>query len=376
MVIEDDAQLAADAQREITEGFEQNPDIDVYVQVETDFDAGFALVQGGESDVVVLDVRRDTPNATSADEIAGHTVFREIREARFAPVIFWTALPEKVEQDVMLPLVAVVKKDDIDQLPAAVEAAITSRALDTITDIEKNVASVLKKHMWTELGPHWGEYTNGVDPATVAQVLISRLARILDEDREQSFTAHPSHRYVYPPASETRAPGDVLREGGKAWWVALTPACDFEQNKFEFVLLAHAGPLETHQKYLGWTAAKAKGNAAKGEWNELRKDVLMATQGRYHYLPAFRDIPDLVIDLENVRSVTADTLGTMEPVASLVSPFSEALLVQHSHFRGRIGVPDLDADLIKERLEATPATITSHDVRKPLNTAIGAKARR
>lgn len=354
LIIEDDAQLAADAQREITEGFEQNPEIDVDVQVETDFDRGFARVQAGESDVVVLDVRRDTPNPTPADETAGHTVFREIKEARFAPVIFWTALPEKVEQETMSPLVAVVKKDDIDQLPAAIEAAITSCAVDTITAIEEHVASELRKHMWTELGPHWSEYTDGADPATVAQVLISRLGRVLAEDREHSFTAHPSHRYIYPPTSETRAPGDIVREGGRDWWVVLTPACDFEQKKFEFVLLAHAGPLEAHPKYLSWTAAKAKGNTAKSEWGELRKDVLMATQGRYHYLPAFRDIPDLVVDLENVRSVTADELEAMEPIASLVSPFSEALLVQHSHFRGRIGVPDLDADLIKQRLEAAP----------------------
>lgn len=354
LIIEDNPELAADAQREITEAFDQNAEIDVDVRYETDFDAGFALVRDGRSDVVVLDVRRDSPNPTSADETAGHAVFQDIREARFAPVIFWTALPDKVNDEVMLPLVAVVKKDDLDKLPAAIEAAIESRALDTIADIEMHVASVLKRHMWTELGPHWSEYTDGVDPATVAQVLISRLARVLDEDREQSFTAHPSHRYIYPPASQVRAPGDIIRDKDRDWWIVLTPACDFEQRKFEFVLLARASSLEAHQKYLSWTAAKAKGNAAKSEWNDLRKDVLMATQGRYHYLPAFRDIPDLVVDLEDVRSVTAETLEAMEAVASLVSPFSEALLVQHSHFRGRIGVPDLDAELIKQRLEAAP----------------------
>jgi hypothetical protein len=358
LIIEDQPDLAAAAQREITDAFDLNQSINVEVQFETDFDAGFACVQKGESDIVVLDVRRDTPNPTSADETAGHAVFLDIKEARFAPVIFWTALPENVYNEIMLPLVAVVKKDDIEKLPGAIEAAINSRAVDTIEDIEKQVAAVLTRHMWTELGPHWGEYTDGADSGTLAPVLISRLARILDEDREQSFTTHPSHRYVYPPASATRSPGDILRESSQEWWVVLTPACDFEQKKFEFVLLAHAGPIETHRKYLTWTSEKAKGNAAKGEWNELRKDVLKATKGRYQYLPAFRDIPDLVIDLENVRSVTVDVLDVMEPVASLVSPFSEALLVQHSQFRGRIGVPDLDEELIKLRLEAT-ATATA-----------------
>lgn len=358
LIIDDNAQMAADARREISEGFEQNPDIDVEVSVETDFDEGFKIVSGGGSDVVVLDVRRDTPNATPSDETAGRTVFQDIKEARFAPVIFWTALPEKVEDESMSPLVAVLSKEDIDKLPAAIETAIVSRTVETIADIEMHVSSVLTKHMWTELGPHWAEYTDGAAPATVAQVLISRLARVLDEDREQKLTAHPSHRYIYPPASDMRAPGDVVREAGSDWWVVLTPACDLEQNKFEFVLLARAGALDSHQKYRDWIEATAKGNSGKSQWSDLRKVVLMATQGRYHYLPAFRDIPDLVIDLENVRSVKADALDAMEPVASLVSPFSEALLVQHSHFRGRIGVPDLDPDLIKDRLESAPPVST------------------
>ncbi|MGK3950955.1 hypothetical protein ACLKM7_01385 [Microbacterium sp. I2] len=347
LIIDDNPQLAADAQREIVDGFEKNPDIDVEVSIETDFDKGFNIVKDGGSDIVVLDVRRDASNLAPVDETVGHAVFLEIKEARFAPVIFWTALPGNVEEEAMAPLVAVLGKGDIEKLPAAVEAAIASRAIDTIADIENHVTSVLTKHMWTELGPHWAEYTNGADPATVAQVLISRLARVLDEDREQKFTAHPSHRYIYPPASGMRSPGDVMRDPDGDWWVVLTPACDFEQKKFEFVLLARAGRLDVHKKYLGWTEAKSV-----GKWSELRKDVLMATQGRYHYLPAFRDIPDLVIDLENVRSVTSDGLGAMEAVASLVSPFSEALLVQHSHFRGRIGVPDLDPELIKRRLES------------------------
>lgn len=354
LIIDDNAEMAADAQREIEDGFEQNRDIDVQVAVETDFEAGLKIVRDGGSDIVVLDVRRDAPNPSPADVTAGHTVFRGIKDARFAPVIFWTALPESVRNESMTPLVAVLKKDDIAQLPAAVEAAISSRAVDTIADIEEQVSSVITKHMWNELGPHWVEYTDGSDAATVAQVLISRLARVLEEDREQKFTGHPSHRYIYPPASEMRAPGDIVLEDDRDWWVVLTPACDFEQKKFEFVLLARAGALESHKKYRDWTNATAKGNNGKSHWNDLRKDVLMATQGRYHYLPAFRDIPDLVIDLENVRSVTADVLGAMTPVASLVSPFAEALLVQHSHFRGRIGVPDLDPELIKIRLAAPP----------------------
>lgn len=352
LIVEDQEDLAADARREIEEAFEENEEIDVEVAVETDFDEGFAKVQRGESDVVVLDVRRDTPDPSADDETAGRTVFFNIKEACFAPIIFWTALPEKVRDDEMTPLVTVVTKQDMDELPKAIEAAIASRAVTTITDIETHVATVLRQHMWTELAPNWAEYTKDGDSADIAQVLLSRLARVLDQDREQSFTAHPSHRYIYPPASNVWSPGDVLRSLDGTWWVVLTPACDFEQEKVEFVLLAKANPLEAHPKYEKWAGANDGSSNKDNYWTSLRQHVLMATQGRFHFLPAFREIPDLVIDLENVKSVPVKDLDDENAVASLVSPFAEALLVQHSHFRGRIGVPDLDSELIKVRLIA------------------------
>jgi CheY-like chemotaxis protein len=358
LIIEDQADLAAYAQREIEDAFESSEEIEVEVFVETDFDEGLARVRHGDSDVVVLDVRRDTPDASSAEETAGHAVFLDIKDACFAPVVFWTALPEKVTHEQMIPLVTVVTKEETDQLPVAIQAAVASRAVVTISGIEQYVATVLRKHMWNELAPHWAEYTEGAQAADIAPVLLTRLARVLEEDREGSLTARPSHRYVYPPISDNRAPGDILRASDQTWWVTLTPACDFAQDKVGFALLAHATPLEEHPKYGDWkneyTADKNKDKAeqkrGKGEWNTLRQDVLASTRGRYHYLPRFRDIPDLVIDLEDVRAEAGSSLSDFSPIASLASPFAEALLIQHSQYRGRIGVPDLDAEIIRRRL--------------------------
>ncbi len=350
LIIEDKADLAADAKREIEDAFEESNEIEVEVSIETDFDKGFARVRERESDVVVLDVRRDASESVTEDDTAGQAVYRDIKEACFAPVVFWTALPEKVNHEQMSPLVTVVTKEETVKLPAAIQAAVASGALTTISDIEQHAADVLRKHMWTELAPNWAEYTGDTDSAGITQVLLSRLARILDEDRDQKFTTHPSHRYVYPPASDRRSPGDVLRATDQTWWVVLTPACDFEQDKVDYVLLAKASPLAEHPKYQRWASANAGSNNEKDRWKSLDQDVLRATHGRFHFLPAFREIPDLVIDLENVRAVEVDALDHFAWVASLVSPFAEALLVQHSHVRGRIGVPDLDSERVKQRL--------------------------
>ncbi|WP_426725270.1 hypothetical protein [Curtobacterium flaccumfaciens] len=359
LIIEDKADLAAEARREIEEAFEGSDEIEVEVVVETDFDNGYEKFRRGDGDVVVLDVRRgDAPNPSSADASAGHAVYLDIKQARFAPVIFWTALPESVAHEEMPPLVRVVTKEDTDKLPDAIRAAVASRAVVTISGIEQHVASVLREHMWSELAPNWAEYTIDADSEGIAQILLSRLARVLEDDREGILSARPSHRYIYPATSAVRAPGDILRRSDDTWWVTLTPACDFAQRKVGFVLVAHATPLEDHEKYRAWkneyTDAKNEGKAehkrGRGEWNTLRQDVLASTRGRFYYLPSFRDIPDLVIDLEDVHAEAGSDLLGYVPVASLTSPFAESLLIQHSHHRGRIGVPDLDSELIKQRL--------------------------
>mgnify|MGYP000855617924 FL=1 len=350
LIIEDQKELAESARRVIRDFFEDSEEIEIDVSIANDFDEGFRRVRDGNSDVVVLDVRRDKTDTVPQDDTAGHDGFLEIMKAKFAPIVFWTALPEKVMDEEKRPLVTVVPKDDYEELPRAIKAAVESRALATINEIEQHVKAVLIEHMWSELAPHWDEYTENDGAANIAQVLLSRLARILDDKREQAAASHPSHRYVYPPVSSRYTPGDILRSEDGAWWVTLTPACDFAQKKVGLVLIARADPLKSNARYRKW-----ENGGSKAAWKELERHVLKANQGRYYYLPAFRDLPDLVVDLENVRAVALDELASMTAVASLVSPFSEALLVQHSQFRGRIGVPDLDIDLVKKRLESTRA---------------------
>lgn len=346
LIIEDGKALAEEARREIEEAFADGKIFTVSIRIETDFNAGVESFRLGETDVVVLDVRNDGQGPLKVDDSAGCRVYEQIKQARFAPVIFWTALPMKVEDIEMPPIVKVLRKEETHLLPKAIEDAVSSRAVDIIADIEQDVATVLREHMWDELAPNWNEYTADEESSGISWVLLSRLSRILEE---KAPIVGSRFRYLYPPASGRRAPGDLLfDEVDESWYVILTPACDFAQEKVEFSLLGKASKLEANRKFKNWIEKDSN-----NKWNELRKDVLSSTRGRYYYLPAFRDIPDLVLDLENVRAVQGEELGLMTPVASLISPFAEALLVQHSHYRGRIGIPELDFVRLRRRLRDT-----------------------
>ncbi|MGD8195257.1 hypothetical protein ACEXQB_012280 [Herbiconiux sp. P18] len=347
LVIEDNVNLSRDAKREIDDSFGADDEIAVEVIIENDFDNGYARIAAGECDIVVLDVRRDAVAATAEDLEAGRGVFQGVRNIRFLPVIFWTAAPQHVEDEVTPPLVVVLSKEDLDKVPDAIRAAIDSQAVEIMAEIELTVSKTMREHMWDELAPNWTEYAEDGMSASIAKILIARVAQVLQDQGDTELTARPSHRYLYPPVSPSHGPGDLLREGDH-WYSILTPACDLEQDKVEFVLLARAMPLSEHPKYVAWESSSPR---SASKWGDVA-NVLKGRIPRYYYLPAFRDIPELVLDLEDVRSVRKGVLSGYSHVASLVSPYSEALLVQHSHFRGRVGVPDIDLALVKERIEA------------------------
>lgn len=348
LVIEDNEELAADAVREIEEAFRDGDEFEVEVKSETDFDRGLAELKVGQYDLVVLDVRRDKSATQEEDRAAGLAGYRDMKQVCFTPVVFWTAVPQDVKEEELPPIVTVLRKEELQQLPTRIRAAIESGAAAAIRSIEQAVSDVMRRHMWDELAPNWAEYTADGDHEVVAQVLVSRLARTLEEDTKKEISSRPSQRYVYLPHDGRRRPGEIRRSATDlTWWVILTPACDLANNKSEFILLAQAKSIDSYTKYQEWIT----NDKSKAKWNELWRDILASTSGRYFYLPQFRDIPHLVIDLNDVRSVKSEEFDKRyHRVASLASPFSEALLVQHSHFRGRVGVPDLQPEAVKESL--------------------------
>lgn len=350
LVIDDNPEMTADAQRELVEAFEDNDEINITVCVENDFEVGYDKVRQGTCDIVVLDVRRDATATVAEDRDAGRRIFSEVRDVRFLPVIFWTALPQEVQDQEMPPLVRVFSKTDLDQIPDAICAAIDSDSVRVMTGIENNVTQIMRQHMWDELAPNWEEDTVGGQPEELARILITRVAQSLQDQALPELTSRPSHCYLYPPVSAKYRPGDILRTSGShhfEWWVILTPACDLEhRGKAQFALLGRANNLLTFPKYVDWISTKSK---EKENWNNL-KQVLAGAVPRYHYLPKFRELPDLILDLEDLRSVPIAELGSFTRMASLVGPYSESLLVKQSHFRGRIGVPDLNSAAVKDRL--------------------------
>lgn len=389
LVIEDESQQLKNICRRISD-YTYSDGYNLKVEGVSDFSEGSARVGRGEFDIVVLDVNHDGVDVGHSESEAGVTVYRTITRARFVPVVFWTGYTHKVEELENEPFVAVVDKTHSSDVPLKIDQILTSRILEDLRRLEDSLRTEIAKHMWDEVVPNWSEYRRGQDDDSeigfVEALLLSRLSRFIDSKRmDVLYSKHPGHRYILPSVSANLGPGDILFECGKQrWWVVLNPACDLvprasksascsePQPKVDLVLCASAKRLDEFVQYSNWQASKTKST------KKALANLLARTEGRYRFCPSFRLIPHLVVDLADTcvvkwnsvfdykeiarsdrdsfvqNSDIVEEIGKSKEfvrIASLASPFAEALVVQHSQYFGRVGVPDFDCESLIESLD-------------------------
>lgn len=320
-------------------------------------------------DLVILDLKND-----AADEqgvLSGETVFGELKECRFLPVIFHTGYPQKVS-DLTSPYVKVVTRgDDWKVLRSTIKEVMDTKLPKLIRHIEDEQ----RKFMWESAGKIWADDLNKNSPTDLAYLLARRLANTLSGDVVRSFLdadeaggvpktdkIHAVELYVYPPLSKHFLFGDVFKKkigNDIEYFVALTPSCDHAQNNADFVLLTKCKYLiDTDPGLCAKASLDAGGEVSKTAAEKLTKYIRdnSSPADRYKYLPGTSFLPDLLVDLQDIRAVTLavlnDDVEGYERVASLDSPFAEALQAKMARYLGRIGTPDIDPDLALDRFKA------------------------
>lgn len=380
LIVDDNEAMLADIKRELEDSLTDEYPL-LSITSCGNFGDAEELLTRGSFDLAILDIREEAGTGQVADDLRGTKSFEIVRATKFLPVIFFTAFPLRATSLLAPPLVTVVDKDELETLPDVVRQVIDTGLATTVNALNEHVNRVMREYLWDTVATSWSSYSAG-NPAQLAKILVERISRSLlengldevsnalqelpraDGDSVKpgaAFEADIASMYVYPPVSPKLVPGAILTsldpEGGllsggavrsEDWFVVLTPACDLEQNKVDFVLLARAVPLTSMSEYQNWATGYSS-NA----WNKLAP-VVTSSKQRYQFLARFEAIPDLVVDFEQVLAVSQEDLNSAEPIATLASPFAEALITRYSHFRGRIGMPDLNKSLLQERIKVVP----------------------
>ena len=341
------------------------------VTTEVDFDKALDRLESGHFDFVVLDVRRG-PHGEEREEEEGIKVLESIKARCFIPVIFYTGLPQKVRH-LETPLIQVVENTEgLPKVVSIVKEILSTRIPLVNRALLRHVKEVQRDYMWDFVARNWEKFGDTPDRTSLAYLLARRLAKSLDGPGIQQLAeelgdtsrlwcdeehAHPMRYYVIPPMGERTLAGDIFlkKNGNKThYMVLITPSCDISQKKADMMLFACCSPLvETHE-YKDWrnNPEDPKGQYKGNLWALLQN----RKSERYFLLPGIFDLPDMVVDFQKLVTLEINVFnkmkgeGLIKCIASLDSPYSESLIARFTRYYGRLGVPDLNIELIGKKL--------------------------
>lgn len=364
------------------------------------FKDAIPLLDSEHYDVVIIDLKDDDSNLPDDENLPGLGVFEEIKKRRFVPVVFYTALPGKVPPFQTAFVRVVEKTEGLTKLEAEIRAVFKTH----LPALSRHLEREQREYLWEFLTKHWKEMVEFHDKVDLVYLVARRLAQTLRSDSIREFVesisakpaetaktlqptqsgkektaakaaqdppmevapyvVHPIELYIYPCTSKHWLAGDIFAEGDtKSYWMVLTPSCDFAWSRAEHVILAKCEQLRDAEEYTKWVRDKEK--SSNTILNGI-KDVIGDNRGsqreRFKFLPGTFFLPDLVVDFQQIRSVPLDALKRTDVIASLDSPFAEAVLARFSRYFGRLGTPDVDRDIVLKRLEASKPAMTKPGV--------------
>jgi CheY-like chemotaxis protein len=365
LVVEDDEDMA----RQILEAI---PDfVDPPDTAEGDYCQSFqdamSRLEVQRYDILILDLKDDSADeSTEEEDPAGVKVFEALKRTRFTPVVFYTALAHKVRSEQTSFVRVVEKTQSISKVREEVKAVIATK----LPALFRRVEEIQRDYLWDFVGTHWQEFNSPHDQADLAYLLARRLAITLQGEARKLTrklagksipiadpkNIHLMEMYVRPPVGKNHLAGDILKgtiEGETGYWVILTPSCDFEQaGRLRNILLAGCLPLTEEAEFQSWKQNPNENASLKALIGDNRERV---QSERFKFLPGTYFLPDLVMDFQHLKAMPESEVAKLEVIASLDSPYAESVLARFARYFGRLGTPDIDKQIVLNRLQVAQA---------------------
>jgi CheY-like chemotaxis protein len=344
-----------------------------------DLSKALNLIREHKADLVILDVYQGA--ARLGGEKIGVDVLGSIKRSGFVPVVLYTALPEGLEE-YENSFVRLVGKEagGLEKLKQEIDDLFRLRIPQLHSAIVNHLDQTLCSYMWGFVQENWGEFSRIVEKPEFLRLVVQRLAITFVRQGIEEMTArvygtpppggaadsydvHPAEYYIKPPIEKDPLLGDirVREESGKSiYTVVLWPSCDMVSTggrtpKTDNVLCARATQASDMPEVAQWVQSSSATKKEKVEkLIKNNRDTSYGAPDRFHFLPGVWDIPDLVVDFQILEHPSLATVRGFRCLATLASPFAEALGARFRRYIGRPGTPDLNLDTVLEQFRRRP----------------------
>ena len=341
LLIDDEGQALEPLRAEIEQG-----DVEVKWQ-QVPFEDAEATIDVFMPDLIVLDIFSGSPLPENA---TGHDRLHEIWDRCFRPVIVYSANPDIVAEARYRqhPFVKLVKKGSDSEVEVAAAIREFTPLIELLRGARGRIEAEFSKAL-RDVAPLAA--SSGSDLAHVVErAARRRVAALVDEMGPVGNIIEAWEQYVFPPVSDGIRQGDVLwdEEGAdpEHYRIVLTPSCDLVASggrspKVGSVLLARCVDMNRALDTLGIGGSKSKKSKSR-----LRGILNAGFDGHVIVFPPLANhIPPMAADLRLLELIpVGEVRRAFGVVASVDSPFREAIAWAYVRSVGRPGLPERDVD--------------------------------
>lgn len=303
-------------------------------------------------DCAVIDLRLpDGNDETGAGQPLGNDVLQVLLEEVGIPAVVYSGYDGETSDAVRASNIKVLLKQGgvpekiLKQFAAQAELMAAMEA--TRSRIAKETARLFNQSIWRRWEVRWAaEQDRGMIADVIARQTASHIADAL---AQPPVNHHPDEFYIVPALFANRLDtGDILDMDGQVH-VVLTPRCNMANKPPSHLTLAVCDELTTWGQ---WKEDLINGNAKQKDKTE--KDLRShATQGHgiaTHFLPPLDDKGPWLVNFQEVRTINLEEVPDLLPkrLASVAPHFVPNLVQRYSSYLGRIGQPDISADILLE----------------------------
>jgi CheY-like chemotaxis protein len=372
LVVDDDKEICRQIEEFI--GY-KDPDSDIHIVVDSisDFTIALEQLENTRYDILILDLKIE--QGSEIDEEAGRRVLELVRARRFVPIVFYSGLAHKVRCLENGVIRVVEKTEGVSMLKQVIYEIIGTKLPAINKALIEHFEEIQRKYMWEYVADNWDRIK--ANTSLIAYLMARRLAvslsgsgmnGIFDKLKFESNPdhVHPIQYYIMPPEEEIPLAGDLYHGqigDCDGYWILLTPSCDVRKHSLDYVLLGYCVPLEQTKQY----AAYLKENSSQKLGNIISL-IKNGVSDRNFFLPGVLEIPNLVVDFQQLIHFTYVELKKLTRLASLDTAFAGELQLQFVRYYGRKGALDLNYQSIIEPIkvlgEADKLKIVPAEVKK------------
>jgi len=313
-------------------------------------------------DLIILDIRKGQLD----DDEPGYEIIDEIWKTAFCPIIVFSAIANQIypnEHSENYFIKKVEKgSEEIKRLIDAVNE------LSGYVERKNETSKLLNFHISETYKEAFPSVLNNFNDPNIKEtqdiftrLIRRRIAAALDESAD--FSPIKSWEiYLLPPINKQLLAADILYKNGEdtnkaeSYKVVLSPSCDLQKDEAkdrkppEKILIVSCISIK---QYL--SIKNLSKDTPKEKFHEDLPKILSNTGSeRFILLPELKGfIPNMACDFKNLEMIAYENIGERKEylrVASIDSPFREAIIWAYMQINCRPGLPDRNFDLWTQQI--------------------------